>query len=145
VAITGGLILLAGVGANEARKARKETAKENKKLRALEQAQVADNAARSRRQQIREQRAASAKIENTAAASGQLESSAVISSIAGVQAQTNEGIGQINQAVGLGQMQSRLQENIFNAQQPSDLAIAVDVLGAGLSSYGANQKPKKGV
>ncbi len=131
-------VVAAGVGANESRKSRKEVSKQNEKLRKLEQAQAQDTAARSRRQQIREQRIATAKIENTAAASGQLESSAVIASIAGVQGQANEGIGQINQSLGYGQIKGRLEQNIFNAQQPSDTALAAQVIGTAASVYGAS-------
>lgn len=132
-------VVAAAVGANEARKSRKETARQNEKLRKLEQAQAQDTAARSRRQQIREQRLATARIENTAAASGQLESSAVIASTAGVQAQANEGIGQINRAAGFGEAQGRLQQNIFNAQQPSDTALAAQVVGTAASAYGGGK------
>lgn len=141
------LIGATAYSASESRQQNKRLARENKKLRRVEMAQAQDTAARSRRQQIREARIASARIQNTAAAQGQEGSSAVIAATAGVQAQANEGIGLINSTLGFNTMKSTLEENIFKAQLPSTGQLVAGVVGQAAGSYASSagsSKTKKG-
>ncbi len=135
------IIAVAGVAsAVDARKQAKKAQRKAGELRGVEQAQAADQAARSRRQQIREARIAAAKQANVAAAADMTGSSAVIAAQAGVQAQANEGIGQINATLGYSALQSKLSNDIFNLQQPTDTQLAAGVIQTIGSGYTGAKK-----
>jgi cell wall-associated NlpC family hydrolase len=135
------VVAIASVASSvDQRKQAKKAQKKADELRQVDQAQAADAAARSRRQQVREARIAAAKQANIAAAQDQTGSSAVLAAQAGVQAQANEGIGQIGTTLGYGSLQSKLQGDIFNLQQPTDTQYAADVIGSIAGGYTGAKK-----
>lgn len=121
-----GFIVAAG-SAIDTRNRSNRAERKNEKLQDLENAVTADQAARERRNQIRQQRAKQAQIENAAAIAGQSSSSAPLAAASNVQASVNENIGNINAAVQVGQAKSDLRQDIFNLQQPSTLNTAAGI------------------
>ena len=87
----------------------------------VERAIQGEEAARSRRQTIREAMIKRAEIENIAGAVGQQGSSAAISGAQGVTAQRNTNLGDINTSLGLSNAMTSAQSNLLRAQQPSPL------------------------
>ena len=111
---------------NRANKAEKK----QEELSKFEKAKATDSAVRERRNQIRQQRVAAARIENTATQTGQQSSTAANYGIGGVQTQVNSNIGQINTALAFGSATSKLQQDIFNLQQPSGVQYASQLAGS---------------
>lgn len=107
---------------------------------ALDRAISADSAARQRRQQVREQSLARARIANMAAAQGMQSSSAVIASSANVISQASENIGLLNTTQAGSGLATKLENDIFKLQQPSDLQYVEQVADKAYSVYGRKKK-----
>ena len=123
-AVVGGLAVASVV---DQRSRDKRVEGKQDKLNKLEQARSVDSAVRERRNQIRQQRVASARIENTATQTGQQSSTAATYGMGGVQSQVNNNIGQVNTALAFGNASSELKQDIFNLQQPSNLQYATNL------------------
>lgn len=128
-----------GSAVSERRRAKKAERKADE-LKKVETAQARDTAARERRQQIRETRAAQAKIRNLEAASGEGVGSAAIAAAANVQSQSSENIGMINTTLGTNMLKSDLESDIFKLQQPTDFERAAGVVGSLASGYSSGSK-----
>lgn len=133
----GGALLGSSIGgAIDERNNQKAIAKKEKDINALNRAIAADRAARERRAQIRQERIAAARIANTAAVSGQSASSAPIGAVSNVQSDVSENIGLVNNTLASSNVQGKLQQDIFNLQQPSDLAYVSQVVKTGANIFG---------
>ncbi len=129
----------AAASAIDQRNRQKRAERKQDKLLAIERAQASSNAARERRQQIREARIAQGRIENLAASQGQQSSSAAIAGSANVQAQANENIGRINTTLSSSIASANLQQDIFKLQQPSDTQYVAGVVQSVAGAYGGKK------
>jgi len=133
----GGLLL---INVNEQKKRERDTNQAQQRAAEVESAARADEARRSRRQQVREARIRQAEIQNTAAGAGQTGSSAAISAGDSLQSQLGTNIGSINAALMTGTAKTIAQQDIYNASRPSTTEL---LSGAGLQ-LGASYLGGKG-
>lgn len=126
---TVGLLVTIGTAVDNRNRNKRAEAKAEERAK-VDRAMAADASARKRRQQIREQNIAKARIENMAAAQGAQQSSAVIASAANVTSMASENIGQINTTLGASKLSANLEKDIFKLQQPSDFSYAADIFNS---------------
>jgi len=120
------------VQTNEAKKREKRTIQAQEKAGKVEAAVRANEARRSRRDQIRELRRRQGQVENIAAGSGQTESSAAIAGTSSLQADFGVNLGTINSILSEGNAKTVAQQDIFNANRKSGMEV-ISGLGAQIS------------
>lgn len=102
-------------------KQQKKVEKAQKKRAAVESAMQGEEVARRRRQTIREAAMRRAEIENIAAATGQLESSAPIVAGQQVTAEEQTQLGEISTGLGIAKARTAAEQEVISAQQVSPL------------------------
>lgn len=118
----------------------RRAAKRQDRLNELENRTAAYNAAKERRRQVQQQRAAQAQIDNTAQGAGLEGSTAAIASSANVQSMASENIGTINTTLATNTLKANLQNRIFELQQPSTFGQVASIGASAASGYAANKK-----
>ena len=135
--------LVAGaVGSNERIK-REERAEDIRKDKQSFQKKVrSEQAAKSRRIEVRKAARARASIENVAAQTGAAGSSSEIGNINQVFADSAANIASINTKIGTADHITDLNEDLFKTQQPTGLELGAGVIQSGLSLFSSVNKPK---